>query len=516
VLLLSFIVRIRLIDAPLERDEGEHAYLAQTLLQGHAPWSVAYNMKLPGTDICYALALALGGQNPASIRVELLILNTLTIALIWILGTMLLGNTGGAVSAACYGLLSMSQNVLGTIAHSTHFVVFFALIGLILILKSRFRPSLLFLSGIAFGFAFMMKQPGIAFAAFAACYLLWEWRRSRTPFPAALKGLTIFAAGVLLPYGLLCLALWKAGVFSRFWFWTVTLAQAFATQRSLADQYALFTGSLSRVLGPNIFLWLVSLLGIALACSLRATRRSGYFCAVFMCFSALAVSAGGSFNPHYYILLLPAAALGAGAFVSGGEQAESLRSRRHFTSTLALVLFAACAFSVLAQRNYLFAMTPYEFERNSYQLNPFPEAVVIGDYIRSHSKPGARIAVIGSEAEIYFYARRPAATGYIFTYGLMETHRYADPMQGEMIGEIESARPEYLVLVGIAASWLSRPESSRTIFGWSADYANRHFDPVGVVELRSQEPTVFVWGPEARSYTPTTPAYLLVYRRKKE
>ena len=41
-------VRIRLCTVPLERDEGEYAYMGQMLLQGIMPFREAFNMKLPG------------------------------------------------------------------------------------------------------------------------------------------------------------------------------------------------------------------------------------------------------------------------------------------------------------------------------------------------------------------------------------------------------------------------------------------------------------------------------------
>ena len=67
-LVISFVVliRIRLIDLPLERDEGEFAYVAQLMLQGVPPYVLAYNMKLPGTYGAYAVVLPLFGQTPAA------------------------------------------------------------------------------------------------------------------------------------------------------------------------------------------------------------------------------------------------------------------------------------------------------------------------------------------------------------------------------------------------------------------------------------------------------------------
>lgn len=56
----------------------------------------------------------------------------------------------------------------------------------------------------------------------------------------------------------------------------------------------------------------------------------------------------------------------------------------------------------------------------TYGLNPFPESLEIGRFIRENSAENDRIAVIGSEPQIYFYSDRRAATGHIYTYALME------------------------------------------------------------------------------------------------
>jgi hypothetical protein len=316
--------------------------------------------------------------------------------------------------------------------------------------------------------------------------------------------LAAYWAGVALPYGLLCLALWRAGVFARFWFWTVTLARAYAGEQSISNVPRLLAFSFPRVAGPDLLLWGLAGFGSALACVKPVTRRAGLFTLALLAFSLLAVSAGGSFNQNYFIMLLPALALGNGAWI-----ASSSGSRVHF-----LCFAAACLFSVVAQRAYLFEMTPYAYSRKFFGLNPFPEAVKIGDYIRSHSDPGARVAVLGSEAEIYFYSQRQAATGYLFTYGLMESHRYAADAQEDMIREVEASRPEFVVMVGVPPSWMVKPASSRLIFHWADEYISRFYTQVGVVDMLRVGPPRYVWGADAAGYSPENPAFLIVYRRR--
>jgi len=55
-------------------------------------------------------------------------------------------------------------------------------------------------------------------------------------------------------------------------------------------------------------------------------------------------------------------------------------------------------------------------------------------------EPGERIAVLGSEPQIYFYAKRRSATGYIYTYPLMEPQPYSKQMATEFKQEVEGAK----------------------------------------------------------------------------
>src|SRR5580698_4150326 len=89
ILLATAIIRIRLLPIPLERDEGEYAYAGQLILQGIPPYSVASNMKLPGTYAAHAIIMAIFGQTIAGIHFGLLLVNAATILLVFALGQRL-------------------------------------------------------------------------------------------------------------------------------------------------------------------------------------------------------------------------------------------------------------------------------------------------------------------------------------------------------------------------------------------------------------------------------------------
>src|SRR6202140_939096 len=85
VILFFGAIRWRLLDMPLERDEGEYAYAGQLILQGIPPYRLAYNMKFPGTYYAYSVILALFGQTQWGIHVGLLFINAATVLLVFYL-----------------------------------------------------------------------------------------------------------------------------------------------------------------------------------------------------------------------------------------------------------------------------------------------------------------------------------------------------------------------------------------------------------------------------------------------
>ena len=121
-----------------------------------------------------------------------------------------------------------------------------------------------------------------------------------------------------------------------------------------------------------------------------------------------------------------------------------------------LLFLAAFAYTIYGQREIFFQMTPLEVCRSIYGANPFPEALDVARLVRSQTPKGTPFAIVGSEPEIFFYADRLSATGYIYTYELMEPQKYAAIMQNEMIAEIEKTRPELLIYVDVPSPGFRR------------------------------------------------------------
>jgi hypothetical protein len=582
--LLVVAVRVRVREMPLERDEGEYAFAGQLILQGVPPYKEVYNMKLPGTYAAYALIMAVLGQNPAGIHLGVMLLNVASIVLVFLIGRRLLDEMTGAAAAICFALMSLSPSVLGLAGHATHFVIAFALAGIFVLLKAlerlettrgdqmgtsafRFLLSAVLVSGLCFGLAFLMKQHGLFFGVFGFVYLAWTlWRPAKpdemephsafgTPRPplgtrAKLLALAAFCTGAALPYVLTCLVLGCSGVFSRFWFWTVSYAGKYASSVTFEQGQQLLKTMVNVVSGPNLPLWLLPWAGALITWwgvrrSTRDRRQKGrtegfdipalrranapplpapefFLMALLLC-SMAATSVGFYYREHYFILLLPVLACLSGVAV--GRAFRLIRYDLSIEVLLALpilLLFATgVGASLVGNGAAWFSATPEQVVRETYGTSLFNDAMKVSEYIKQETAGNPksngqdlpagethRIAVIGSEPEIYFYAKRRSATGYIYVYPLMEAQPFALKMQQEMGAEIERARPEYVVFVEDKYSWLTRPDSHQAIFDWWKNYWVANLDLVKTLTVEGEQQGEA--GKEAR-----TKSTVLILKRKE-
>lgn len=515
VILFFALIRFHLRECPLERDEGEYAYAGQLMLQGIPPYQLAYSMKLPGTFAAYSLILAVLGQTPAGIHLGLLLVNAATTLLVFLLARRRFDPLTGLVAAASYALLSTSPSVLGFAGHATHFVVLPALGGLLLLLKAieARRTWLFFCSGVLFGLAFLMKQPGVMFGIFGGLYLVKsEYRDGRLDGRGLAPRAGALVLGSVLPFAVTCLALLAAGSFHKFWFWTFQYSREYASIVSVGYGLQLFRLNAAQVVKPAFWIWAIAGVGLSALLWNRNARAQGWFLAGFLLFSGMAVCPGFYFRQHYFILMLPAIALLTGVAVSSLRQSILLAGRRRVWSFLPVLVFlVAFAGSIFVQREYFFGADPLTACQTVYAGNPFAEAVKVGEYLKNHTSPGKRIAVLGSEPEIYFYADRHSATGYIYTYSLMEPQSHALEMQKEMIAEIEAARPEFVVVVNVPMSVGRLPASETLFFTWADDYLHRQYEKVGTVDMN--HPTDYVWDDAARNYRPRSRSFIKVFKR---
>ena len=518
VLVLFGAIRWRLADMPLERDEGEYAYAGQLILQGIPPYQLAYNMKLPGTYAAYAAILAGFGQTAHGIHLGFLLVNAVSIILLYLITARLFSTLAGAIAGASYALLSTNPGVLGFQAHATHFVVLAALIGLLLLLHAEEtgRTAFCFWSGLAFGIAFLMKQPGILLGVFAFLHLAFQCHpTNKREWAPWIKKLGIFLLAGALPFGLTCALLYRAGVFQNFWFWTFSYASQYAAIVPLRTGLGRLTTQFSDLLHFTPWLWMFAIVGASAVFWDSTVRRHAAFVIGLPLFSFGAVCAGLWFRPHYFILMMPAVAILIAVAVTSASRLLSAKFTSRWPGVLPLVLFvAALAVAIHRNRDFYFKLTPLQECRILYYQEAFPEALPVAEYLRQHTAPTDTIMVFGSEPEIYFYAHRHSASGFIYTYSLMEDQAYWPVMQRQMMQEVEASRPAYVVFVNISRSWNTHPGSPQSVAmrAWMTQYISNGFEAAGTVELAEPESHYF-WGDDVQR-NPRPRFDLLIFKRK--
>lgn len=497
LLVLVAAVRLRLLNFPLERDEGEYAYSGQLLLQGIPPYQLAYNMKFPGTYAAYAVILALFGQTPAGIHFGVLCMTTLTSLMLFWLGRRMLDWMAGMVAATFYAVMAASPSMLGLAGHATHFAAFFAVAGLCVMWKARGQGGWTWMaaSGFLFGLAVLMKQHGAVLALWAAIFFTVATLGKREkPLGRRLGAILVFGAAMILPFALCCLILWRAGVFERFWFWTIEYAKEYASVVPLSESPRfLWQGSRHALVKGFLLLPFAAAGGLLLWFDDRLAK-SRLLVFSFALASVLSVFPDFYFRKHYFLLMLPGLALLAGIAVSSlcrwqGQKPSGVRLQNWPVWIYALTV----AITVLTCAGIWFQQTPTQAARTTYQADPFPEAEAVATFIRANSPSSMPMAVLGSEPELYFLSRRHSVTGYIYTYGMMEPQPFARRMQDEMIHDIETSKPEFIIYVDDRMSWWSYPDSDLTIFRWWDAYKT-NYTLVAIADVLSPTNTVYAWG----------------------
>ena len=502
--------RWHLLSFPLERDEGEYAYMGSLLLKGYAPYTLAYNMKWPGVYFTYGLFMQIMGENLFAIRFGTMVYLLITILLVFSLLKKQFNLLAASMGALTYAFLSCSWHLLGQAAHATHFVVFYSLLGIWLIQEAMQTADkgksaiLITVSGIALFLALLCKQSAVFYVGFAI-YLLVQARPNRR------RHLFFFIGtmGVMVAITMAYFIFW--GNFTNLIFWTFTYLAKYGTQVPLSWVPALFVRSIQSILGWGNWkgsleafmpLFLLGFLGlIALIFITIRTKQKGD-AAVFAFSSFLTVVPGFYFRDHYYLSALPAISLGIAFLIY----------KLPHISWLVLGGLGVCLFFNL---DFLFLKDPTLSCKAIYTRNPFSESPIIAKFIQANSHVGDKLLVLGSEPQLYFESKRQSSTGFIYMYPMMENHSYALEMQQQMSREIELNPPQLIVFVKIYSSWLTRPESHTYLTGWANNFTSTYYHLIGAMSVLPDQLNTLSTFNDLRSFKPVSNDVIYIFERNK-
>lgn len=516
IIVLGIFLRYGLLDIPLERDEGEYAYAGQLILNGEMPYKNLYSMKFPGVYAAYAMIFTLFGQTHTDIHFALLIINLSTAILIYYLTKKILDSSSGITASLSFIILSVNPEVQGVLANSEHFVILPVVAGILLLVSAieTDKKKLFIASGFLIGIGFIMKQHGFAFVLFGCIYILFNQIFKHHAGPKkSITNNTIFLFSAILPLSFICGIFALYGSFDDFWFWTVEYSFSYVSLVPIKIAWNNFIYSAFPIISTMPLIFSIAGFGLLSIFWNKHSRKNTAFLLLFTLFSFLSICPGFYFRRHYFILILPMISILTGFGIKALVDIIPNKKKSLKRAYSILLIMMCLIHSVYMNKNFLFEMTPFQASRFIYGWNPFPESLEIAKYINKHTGINDKVAVIGSEPQIYFYSKRQSASGYVYMYPLMETHRYALKMQEDMTREIEAAAPKILVFINVGTSWLKHPDSHVLVFKWFNTYSKSNYDLSGIIEI-FKDKTKYNWGPNFKQKI-RSDLYIAIFKRKR-
>jgi 4-amino-4-deoxy-L-arabinose transferase-like glycosyltransferase len=475
IFVLVLLIRAPLVDVPFERDEGEYAYIAWRLSFGELPYVDWFDQKPPAVFWTYRLALSLPVQGTVSVHLLAALFSAASAAVLFFLTRMLVG-VGGAVAAAlALAFLSADPTVQGTAANTEVFMLL-PLIGscwlFAHVVRNRKTVALaVLLVGLLTGLASAFKQVAAInwlFFALTAPFLFSGERRVARSISLALWS-TVGLLMVWVALGGYFLA--KGGV-EQFVDAVFTHNLEYAQALSLETRLHRLVATSGHLLRSQLCVWILAAVGIIFCIVWH--RRLAVFLSGWLVASAIGVSAGGHYFPHYFQQLLPPLAVGAGIAVAELSRICS----RWFPSVLTVGVLSASIVAppALVLASFWSESTPEDVVRRIYPGNPFDVMPGVAAVIEAITAPDDEVFIFGAEPEVLFYSKRRSASRYIYLFPVYGPFAEAGRRQREVVREIRDSEPRVIFMMPNAMFFAANTDQSLTrwLMAYAASGYERH------------------------------------------
>lgn len=460
-------LRAPLLSLPLERDEGEYAYIAWRMQDGGVPYLDAFDQKPPGSFAAYWLAFTLFGRDAKTPRLLLHLWSAATAWLLFLLVQRLAGRLAAAGAVLVFAALAADPRIGGATANTEAFLLLPLVAALLCAVRGWQDGGLAawLAAGALCTVAVAFKQVAATNALYV-CLLAWVVPGPDGTVQRGGRALALAAGAVAVAVPLLG-ALAAAGALDAFVDATWLHNLAYTRRRTPAESLAALRYTLGEQAPSFAAAWALAGLAV-LRPGLAGRRRDGWLLAGWWVASAAGVAVGLQFRPHYFVQAVPALAALAGVGLAALARLAAARAPRAALAGAVLAGGLLVALPALANRAVLAADSPRAAARALWGLNPFPEALDLARYVARTSAPDEAVFVIGSEPQIFFYAERPSATRYIFFYPLTGGYPNARERQREVMAEVAAARPRYVIWVHVPTSLLISERTDPWVFEESA------------------------------------------------
>jgi 4-amino-4-deoxy-L-arabinose transferase-like glycosyltransferase len=483
---------------PLDCDEAAYAYIGHRILRGDVLYRDLTENKTPLGYWLYALAVAIGGYREAAIRIMPIPFILATTAIVWWVAGKLGGRISACLAAGLYVLLSTDPFLFGNGSNLEHFINFFSVASLALvILGFRGTRRWAFLgAGVCLGGAALVKQFAILPALVYGPALLLRVRQGDDS-PARKLGRAVLDVMVLV-LGVAAIAIPAAAILVAQGAARDAFDDIFLYGRALATDTAPDpkapwaairwitgnadpTGRLPWPFGTTDWLvwwgtaswplWLASVPSLAHLLLGRETTAERRLAAGWAIAAWAQVTLPGLYWQHYYLLPVAGGAIAVGvsfqsalALVAGAPRlAEGPLPRQPRSSSAhrwRRIALAAVSVSVLS----IAIGATVVLEVQSYLLVP-PEELTIrykggGQWVvlrlmgreladRAGIWRDPRLYIWGWQSPLHFYGRLDSPTRHFFVDNLLRDHadrghRLIDRRTEEIMAALKSRPPELI------------------------------------------------------------------------
>lgn len=443
-ILLFILLRLPIIQVPLERDEGIYAYIGWVWLNGIGlPYRDIFEMKPPLLHFIYGIPTLLFGNSFKGIRIFSIIWGLSAFSVFWLFLKNVTEKKGLILAGLVYIVCANDyySQASGFNAEAIQLLPIAAFFYFALEIIRNKKGWFWF--GLVAACAILIKQTAFIPLVFTGLYVLLV-RRSFTGLLKTITGAALITGGFVLyfilhgAYGALVTHLGEyARLSTNDSFSMVNCSGGFFKLQCLWPWITSF-----KVFSVGV---LLSFAVIGYILQIRARRTEWWLGLLYTIGIFIIVKmAGWKDWPHYYLLFGPGIMLGILQLLYINKQLRKW--------LLSLVVVVCFMFLIV---NFKIGLTGPEkilnTEYGEHDGRTFLEAPELSAWLQGQIRPGEKLLVFNDEAEIYYYTRIINQThfGYYYLFVLKPSGKEVQ----DWFQQQNSSMPDYVVTIESGAMW---------------------------------------------------------------
>jgi len=424
--LLLVVIRLPILDLPLDNDSAANAFFARQMMRGETLYDKFHPAHhVPGIYFTFELAFRLFGDHPIAPILLWFLWTFACILLLYYMGRMCFDGQVGIIAAIFFILVSSQLNLAGLTVEMEHFanLPIIAGIFLLVVLIRRQAPAWQFIwLGLLGALGILYKVTYVAslvVAGFSIPLMAWLTRKEAGAGRTMFFRLLWMTTGLIIPLALV------TGYFASLGLWNRFLLIFELGFNYFNDPHSMNGAILPPPFGYPLVVMTIcngALLFFGLMGTYRLARRAipirsmdslmDVALVLWLVISFALVGLRGGGFPHYVLSAVPPLAFMAAIEIHATYQRWTTSSEklanagRGIFIALVIVLFVRSNYSIY--RDYM----TYKFARISHDdflQNTVEEEFVsqqVSNYLKAHTYPDDFIYIWGIGVEPYYYADR--------------------------------------------------------------------------------------------------------------